>query len=205
MWRTCDEAVLVEDQRVQLSTFIAAGQKVLLCSGNGDKTNAINCILKLIAWLVTYFNLKNYDIIRVLLFFWQWFGRFASVPRYIFDQTGCAQCDVHIVTWCWQFALQLSCVGLITATLWPVTMWQSGGATLCDHRRYCGLGPNTGDSAHYVKVAVYRYVYFGMGPNTASHHIINYDKVAGRHYVIIGDIATKHWWPWTLQQSGGAT
>ena len=39
----------------------------------------------------------------------------------------------------------------------------------------------------------YRYVYFGMGPNTASHHIINYDKVAGRHYVIIGDIATKHW------------
>ena len=69
MWRTCDEAVLVKDQRVQLSTFIAAGQKVLLCSGNGDKTNAINCILRLIAWLVTDFNLKNYEIIRVLLFF----------------------------------------------------------------------------------------------------------------------------------------
>ena len=73
---------------------------------------------------------------------------------------------VHIVTWCWQFALQLSCVGLITATLWPVTMWQSGGATLSDHRRYCGLGPNTGDSAHYVKVAVHRYVYCKMGANT---------------------------------------
>ena len=66
MWRTCDEAVLVKDQRVQLSTFIAAGQKVLLCSGNGDKTNAINCILRLIAWLVTDFNLKNYEILNAI-------------------------------------------------------------------------------------------------------------------------------------------
>ena len=35
--RSCGDTVLVEDKRVQLSTFIAAGQKVLICSGNGDK------------------------------------------------------------------------------------------------------------------------------------------------------------------------